>query len=426
MQTDASINPGNSGGPIYNAEGELLGIVGRASFEKRGRVNVGVGYAISIHQAKNFLGYLRSGRIVDHATLGATVATDPDGGVQVTNILDSSDAYRRGLRYSAEILEIDGRPVQTANDVQNVLGTLPAAWRVKLAFREGGETTETLVRLMSVHRRDELLGKMSSAMPPPPPVPDQPKKAEEGDDGKPDEEKKPAKQHREAKPKKLPQAVKDLLQERRGFANYHFNLVQQQDFISALRKQSPGGQANQAVTWVIEGETDEANPTAVQIRVESGNMAMVVGNTAIEAKTRADLYDAVEARSIGGLLPALDAWRRMIASGPKQFGESYYLGTMPLGGERPLRHCLVGIDGEMEVRWLYHPETSLVEAVEVFADRDSDPAELWVTREDGDDKPVVLDLRYGVESILKVRVKSWRSEETTEKQPPKNEKEVKA
>ena len=32
---------------------KLIGIVGRASFEKRGRVNVGVGYAISINQAKN-------------------------------------------------------------------------------------------------------------------------------------------------------------------------------------------------------------------------------------------------------------------------------------------------------------------------------------------------------------------------------------
>ena len=79
LQTDASVNPGNSSGPIYDAEGRLLGIIGRCSFEKRGRVNVGVGYAISINQAENFIGYLHSGRIVDHATLGATVSTDPDG-----------------------------------------------------------------------------------------------------------------------------------------------------------------------------------------------------------------------------------------------------------------------------------------------------------------------------------------------------------
>ena len=70
LQADAAINPGNSGGPLFDAQGRLIGINGRGSFEKRGRVNVGVGYAISINQIKNFLGHLKSGRIVDHATLG--------------------------------------------------------------------------------------------------------------------------------------------------------------------------------------------------------------------------------------------------------------------------------------------------------------------------------------------------------------------
>ena len=38
IQTDAAINPGNSGGPLFNSAGEVIGINGRASFEKRGRV----------------------------------------------------------------------------------------------------------------------------------------------------------------------------------------------------------------------------------------------------------------------------------------------------------------------------------------------------------------------------------------------------
>ena len=58
LQTDAAINPGNSGGPLFDAQGRLIGINGRGSFEKRGRVNVGVGYAISINQIKRFLGLL--------------------------------------------------------------------------------------------------------------------------------------------------------------------------------------------------------------------------------------------------------------------------------------------------------------------------------------------------------------------------------
>jgi hypothetical protein len=99
----------------------------------------------------------------------------------------------------------------------------------------------------------------------------------------------------------------------------------------------------------------------------------------------------------------------MIAQGPKKFGESYYLGTMPLGGERPLRDCMVGIDGELEVRWLSHPEGQLVEAIEVFADRDTDPAELWLIRQnEGESQPSILELRYGIEPVLRLRVKSWK------------------
>lgn len=404
LQTDASINPGNSGGPIYDAEGRLLGVVGRASFEKRGRVNVGVGYAISIHQAKNFLGYLHSGRIVDHATLGATVATDPDGGVRVSNILESSDAYRRGLRYSAEILEVDGRVVQTANDVQNVLATLPNGWRVSLTYRYEGETVNTLVRLMSVHREDELLTKMAGALPPPPPRPQE----REGD-GDGDDKDKPKPLIPEKQKSAIPEAVRKQLVERKGYANYHFNLVQQDRFIDALRKQYPSGKEGEKLAWVIEGETDEDQPQPAQLRVTSGKMAMLVGERPIIAETKGELYDGVTVRSIAGMLPALDAWRRMLADGPKKFGESYYLGTMPLAGQRPLRDCMVGIDGELEVRWLSHPDTRAVEVIEVFADRDEDPAELWIFREQGEDAmPTHLELRYGIDTVLRLRVKSWK------------------
>ena len=78
IQVDTSINPGNSGGPLFNMDGELIGVNGRISLEKRGRVNVGVGYSISINQIKNFLGQLRAGMETDHASLGALFQTGSD------------------------------------------------------------------------------------------------------------------------------------------------------------------------------------------------------------------------------------------------------------------------------------------------------------------------------------------------------------
>ena len=156
LQVDAAINPGNSGGGLFDADGRLIGVNGRASFEKRGRVNVGVGYAISARQLRQFFGSLRGGRLVDHATLGATVASSADGRVVVSDILESSDAWRRGLRYDDEVVSLAGRPVRTVNAFKNVLGTLPAGWQVPLVYRRGTERAEVLVRLSPLHAPAEL------------------------------------------------------------------------------------------------------------------------------------------------------------------------------------------------------------------------------------------------------------------------------
>ena len=63
IQIDASINPGNSGGPLFNLQGRLIGINGRASFKNQDvlkrRINVGVAYAISINQIRRFIPALR-------------------------------------------------------------------------------------------------------------------------------------------------------------------------------------------------------------------------------------------------------------------------------------------------------------------------------------------------------------------------------
>src|SRR5438094_4347473 len=124
IQVDASINPGNSGGPLFSMDGELIGINGRGSFEKRGRVNSGAGYAISINQIKNFMGHLRAGLDADHATLGARIEekTEEGAGTQmmVTSIVEDSDARRRGIDTGDELVSFAGRQITTVNQFKNV------------------------------------------------------------------------------------------------------------------------------------------------------------------------------------------------------------------------------------------------------------------------------------------------------------------
>ncbi|RPI80382.1 MAG: PDZ domain-containing protein, partial [Planctomycetaceae bacterium] len=207
IQTDASINPGNSGGPLFNATGELVGINGRGSFEKRGRVNSGAGYAISINQIKNFLDHLRGGLIVDHATLGAAVTTKEDGAVVVASILDQSEAFRRGLRTDDEIASFAGRPIRSVNQFKNILGIYPKGWKLPLVYRREGKKGEIIVRLRGLHRQSEL-----TPQPPDRPA-DQP-----GPDGKPKEgqPKKPSKPQPQQPKAKPPEQLAKFYVERPG------------------------------------------------------------------------------------------------------------------------------------------------------------------------------------------------------------------
>ncbi len=138
IQVDTSINPGNSGGPLFDLSGDVVGINGRVSIEERGRVNVGVGYAISINQIKRFIPMLRAGLTTRHASAGFTVRDRGDA-VIVDEILEDSPAYKAGLRLGDSLLRFAGREVASANQFLSHLGVFPAHWPVIVEIeREAG------------------------------------------------------------------------------------------------------------------------------------------------------------------------------------------------------------------------------------------------------------------------------------------------
>ncbi|HEX3870522.1 MAG TPA: PDZ domain-containing protein, partial [Pirellulales bacterium] len=381
IQTDASINPGNSGGPLFNAAGELVGINGRGSFEKRGRVNVGVGYAISINQIKHFLGHLRGGRIVDHATLGAVVASDEQGRVLVSDILEDCDAFRRGLRYGDEIVSFGGRPIRTVNAFKNVLGIYPKGWIVPLSFRREAKTFDIFVRLAGVHGTDELTAKIEGDE----------KKKEEREVPKPSEEEdepkspdgKPPKGHRPKRPiivpklaaeppKELPDVVKKHYEKKRGYANYFFNRWNVRrvwdKFVAS------GDFASQAGPWTLEGRWITDNDSRFVIDETSVRCSLPGGE--LTMKVEDSLSGALEPPGSGGMLPALYLWRRLLVHGPDQFGSVSYVGTAPLPKREGLFDVLAGTDAAVECNFYFEPNSGRLVKLEMFPYPDADPCEL--------------------------------------------------
>lgn len=146
IQVDTSINPGNSGGPLFDMSGRLIGINGRISLEERGRVNIGVGYAISINQIKRFIPALRAGLTPKHASAGFTVRDRGDG-VVVDQILDDSPAYKAGLRLGDRVMQFAGRELMSANQFGSYLGVFPDGWPVQATIERDGKARELSFRL---------------------------------------------------------------------------------------------------------------------------------------------------------------------------------------------------------------------------------------------------------------------------------------
>ena len=245
IQIDTSINPGNSGGPLFNMDGELIGINGRGSFEKRGRVNSGVGYAISINQIKNFMGHLRAGLDSDHATLGALVRSEAgeDEGtgtrLQVNSIIEDSDAHRRGLEEGDEIVTFAGRQMTSVNKYKNVLGIYPRGWRVPLVYRRNNEKHEILVRLMQLQPTQQA---DEASKPKPRPGPPR---------ARPPVRKTKASVFYDPKP---------------GFANHYFNKLERDRLMAAFGKH--GDFVSVAGDWSLEAQTSKGGEIKVSIKEE--------------------------------------------------------------------------------------------------------------------------------------------------------------
>jgi S1-C subfamily serine protease len=142
IQVDAPVNPGNSGGPLFNEAGEVVGINGRISIGARGRVNVGVGFAISSNQIGNFLGDLLAGRHAEHGTLDMSAWFMNSGtgaerrrGVFVQQMFKDSVVAAAGVGLGDEITWFHGTEVRSANQLATLVGVLPAGTWVGVGYR---------------------------------------------------------------------------------------------------------------------------------------------------------------------------------------------------------------------------------------------------------------------------------------------------
>lgn len=351
LQVDASINPGNSGGPLFNDQGQLIGINGRISVEKRGRVNIGAGYAISINQVMNFKEHLLSGRIVDHATLGATVTTDAEGRVIIGQILEHSEAFRRGLRSGDELVEFAGRPIRSVNQFKNILGIYPNGWKLPLLFRHEGELKRVVVRLRTLHRKAELTPEEEGEGPPRPqlplPIPGLEKLLN---------------------PSANPYA--NMYVEKSGFANQYFNKIAVDKLVESMVDWGDFAEVHGPWTLNFKGATG----ATIQMKLTDSTIAAKVGETPFIQELAEPLLD--KPPGSGGLLVAFDHMRRMLIDPQSRFSDFYYVGSEPLDGTGPRVDVLVAAQGTATSRWYFQRDPMTLVGWDTSIEEDTDECEI--------------------------------------------------
>lgn len=132
IQTDVAINPGNSGGPLFNLDGEVIGI--NSQIYSRTGGFMGVSFAIPMDVVMNVVNQIKDQGYVSRGWLGVVIqdvtrelaesfGLDKPRGALVSRVIADSPAAKAGFEAGDIILKFDGREVDASSDLPPIVGS---------------------------------------------------------------------------------------------------------------------------------------------------------------------------------------------------------------------------------------------------------------------------------------------------------------
>lgn len=166
IQTDASINRGNSGGPLFNTDGEVIGI-NTAIFSQSGG-SVGIGFAISSNLAKRVTSQLAEYGTTRRGWLGVfiqevtpdiadSLGLEESAGALVSSVNDKSPAFAAGLEPGDVIISFDGKMIEKMRDLPRIVAETDIGTTVDVELVRNGRDMTVQVTLGELEKA-ELVG----------------------------------------------------------------------------------------------------------------------------------------------------------------------------------------------------------------------------------------------------------------------------
>ena len=168
IQTDVAINPGNSGGPLFDLDGDVVGI--NSQIYSRTGSFMGLSFAIPIEMAMDVADQIREhgevrrgwlGVIIQEVTadLAESFGMRTAHGALVTNILEDSPAEASELEVGDVITRFDGRRIERSSGLPPLVGRVPVDTAAPLEVVRDGRTVELEVVIGRLPGDDEVAGR---------------------------------------------------------------------------------------------------------------------------------------------------------------------------------------------------------------------------------------------------------------------------
>ena len=159
LQTDVAINPGNSGGPLFNLDGEVVGV--NSQIFTRSGGSIGLSFSIPSLVVENVIGQLMERGSVVRGWLGVTIQNvdrtlaesfglDRPQGALVAQVGDDSPAEAAGIEPGDIIVNVDGSDIEVSADLPHVVGLIAPDTKVNMVVIRDGEPTRLRVRIGSL------------------------------------------------------------------------------------------------------------------------------------------------------------------------------------------------------------------------------------------------------------------------------------
>jgi serine protease Do len=173
IQTDASINMGNSGGPMFDLNGNVIGI-NTALYSPTGG-NIGIGFAIPAEQARPVIEALRSGQRPQRGYIGVSLQTIDDSiaeslgipkgqGELIRSVTPGGAAARAGIEQGDVVITVNGRTVTPDEPLAYIVSGLPVGSRAPIELVRNGQR-RTVNVVISERPTDEALLKLNAVEP---------------------------------------------------------------------------------------------------------------------------------------------------------------------------------------------------------------------------------------------------------------------